>query len=84
MSYPFKTQEEARAFIRTVLGPPKRELEGKEYDHIWTLLQLLTPVHSSNNQRTWTDEYHLNGKKYDVTYGLGDDPIIEEMEIELE
>ena len=84
MSYPFKTQEEARAFIRKVMGPPKRELEGKEYDHIWTLLQLIDPVHSSNNQRTWTDEYHLNGKKYDVTFGLGEQPIIEELEIEIE
>lgn len=57
----------------------RRTLEGKEYEHVWTLLQLIEPVASSNNQRTWTDEYELNGKKYDVTYGIEDTPIIEEI-----
>ena len=56
-----------------------REIKGQEYDHVWTLLQLIKPVNSSNNQRTWTDEYELNGKKYNVTYGLEDTPIIEEI-----
>jgi hypothetical protein len=56
-----------------------KELKGKEYEHVWTLLQLIEPVKSSNNQRTWTDEYELNGKRYNVTYGLEDTPIIEEI-----
>ena len=57
-----------------------KELKGQEYDYVWTLLQLIKPVNSSNNQRTWTDEYELNGKKYNVTYGLEDKPIIEEIQ----
>jgi hypothetical protein len=84
MAYPFKTEQEAKDFIRKVMGPPRRTLEGKERENIWLLLSLLEPVRQSNNQRTWTDEYHLNGKKYDVTYGLEDNPVIDELEIDLE
>jgi hypothetical protein len=84
MSYPFKTQQEAKDFIRKVMGPPCRTLEGKERDQIWLLLSMIEPVSQSNNQRTWTDEYELNGKKYNVTYGLEDEPIIDELEIEIE
>lgn len=54
-----------------------RELFGQEYDRIWFLLQMLEPVRISNNQRTWTDEYELNGDRYYVTYGFGDERIIE-------
>lgn len=70
-------QKELPAWLKKMMA--KRELEGKEYDHIWTLLQLIEPVNSSNNQRTWTDKYELNGKKYEVTYGLEDKPLIEEV-----
>lgn len=69
-----------KEFIQHVMGPPKRELKDKEYDQIWLLLQMLEPVKMSNNQRTWTNEYELNGKRYDVTYGLEDKPIIEVFE----
>ena len=65
--------------IKRILGLNSRVLEGKEYAHIWTLLQLIEPHSSSNNQRTWTDCYILNGKEYDVTHGLEDTPIIEEV-----
>jgi hypothetical protein len=71
------SQEEARNFIRKVMGPPKRVLEGKERENIWLLIQISTPVNESNNQRFWHEEYVLGGKRYDVTYGLEDDPIIE-------
>ena len=73
------TAEEARAFVRKVMGPARRSLEGKERDHIWTLLQLIEPASQSNNQRTWTDVYHLNGKEYHVHY-FDDTPDIEEIE----
>jgi hypothetical protein len=36
-----------------------------------------TPINESNNQRFWYEEYLIGGKRYDVTYGLEDDPIIE-------
>ena len=71
------SQEEARDFIRKVMGPPKRTLEGKERENIWLLIQMSTPINESNNQRFWHEEYVLGGKRYDVTYGLEDDPIIE-------
>jgi len=75
------TAEEARAFIRKVMGPPRRSLEGKEREHIWTLLQLIEPTSQSNNQRSWTDVFHLNGKEYHVHY-FGEEPDIEEVDIE--
>ena len=71
------SQEEARDFIRKVMGPPKRTLEGKERENIWLLIQMSTAINESNNQRFWHEEYVLGGKRYDVTYGLEDDPIIE-------
>ena len=70
-------EKELPVWLKRMLGT--KELKGKEYEHVWTLLQLIKPVNSSNNQRTWTDEYKLNGKTYNVTYGLEDKPIIEEI-----
>ena len=75
------SDEQLKEMLRRVIGSPKRQLEGKEYDQTWLLLQMLEPVRESNNQRTWTSEYVLNGKRYDVTYGLEDLPIIEEVNI---
>ena len=75
------TAEEAKAFVRKIMGPPRRSLEGKERDHIWTLLQLREPTSQSNNQRSWTDVYHLNGKEYQVHY-FGEEPNIEEVDLE--
>ena len=76
-----KTLSEAqiKEMLRRVLGPSRRQLEGKEYDQVWMLLQVLEPIRESNNQRTWTSEYILNGKRYDVTHGIEDTPIIEEV-----
>jgi hypothetical protein len=71
------SQEEARDFIRKVMGPPKRTLDGKERENIWLLIKMSTPINESNNQRFWYEEYLIGGKRYDVTYGLEDDPIIE-------
>jgi hypothetical protein len=69
--------EEARAFIRRVMGPPKRQLEDKEREHAWLLIKMSSPVRQSNNQRFWTDEYVVGGRRYDVTYGLEDEPVVE-------
>ena len=71
------SQEEARDFIRKVMGPPKRILEGKEREHIWLLIQMSTPVNESNSQRFWYEEYLIGEKRYNVTYGVEDAPIIE-------
>lgn len=74
------TKEQAREFIRKVSGPSKRELEGKEYNDIWLLLQLTTPISESNNQRSLTYAYELAGNTYYVTYGIEDTPIIEQVD----
>lgn len=62
------TPEEARAWIRKVMGPPKRTLEGDEREHMLTVLRLIEPVRQTNNQRSFTDEYVHAGKRYDVHY----------------
>jgi len=77
-----RSKEEATAFIKSIMGPNRRQLFDKEYKDIMFLLKLTDPYHSSNNQRTWTDEYKIAGKIYHVTYGLEDDPVIEEVETE--
>jgi hypothetical protein len=71
------SSEEARAFIRKVMGPPKRQLEGQEREHAWLLIKMSSPVRESNNQRFWTEEYLISDRRYDVTYGVEDEPIVE-------
>lgn len=75
----FKTKEEAEAFIRKIMGPPKRRLEGKEHKQVWLLLQMIEPVRESNNQHSWCAEYEMGGKKYDVHYFPDEEPYIEEI-----
>lgn len=75
-----KNKEEAEALIRKIIGPPRRELEGDEYNKIWTLLKLIDPVSESNNQRSITETYYIGKQKYDVHYGWSDNPVIEEID----
>ena len=72
------TKAEARAFLRKVMGPPSRELEGQEREHMLTVLAFLDPISESNNQRTFTEVYEHAGKVYHVTNGLGEE-IVEEI-----
>lgn len=74
------SREELRKKLYEIIGPPSRELSGDEYNRVRVMLQLLEPVNVSNNQHTWTEEYLLAGKKYNVIYGISDNPIIEEIE----
>jgi hypothetical protein len=74
------TTEEARIFIRKVMGPPRRTLEGQEKENVWLMIQLIDePTSASNNQRTITEVYHLNQKEYQVTYFSTEDFEIDEM-----
>lgn len=75
------TPEQARAWIRGVMGPPRRTLEGKEREEMLLLLALKEPVSNSNNQHAWTDVYHLGDRVFHVTSfpADGDDVILEEM-----
>ena len=63
------TQEEARAFIRKIMGPERRKIQGEEREHLMTVFALIDPVSDSNNQRFWTDVYHHAGKVYHHTTG---------------
>ena len=69
-----------KKFLRAVMGPPRRTLEGQEKENVWLMIQLIDePTSASNNQRTITEVYHLNQKEYHVTYFDGDDFVIDEM-----
>jgi hypothetical protein len=74
------TPEEARAFIRKVMGPPSRRLEGQEKENVWLMILLQDePDECTNNQRTITEVYKINQKEYRVTYFDKDEFEIEEM-----
>ena len=72
------TTNEARAFIRRVMGPERRILLGNEREHMLTVFSLVEPINISNNQRSFTEEYEHAGKKYDVHY-FEDETIVEEI-----
>ena len=76
------SKEEAQSFIRKVMGPLKRQLAGQELKHAWLLIKMSTPVSESNNQRFWNEEYIIGGRRYNVTYGIEDEPIVEVYEDE--
>jgi hypothetical protein len=74
------TPDEARAFIRKVMGPPRRTLEGQEKENVWLMILLQDePDECTNNQRTITEVYKINQKEYRVTYFDKDEFEIEEM-----
>ena len=61
------TPEQARAFIRKIMGRPRRELVGKEKEDILLLLKMVEPFKQTNNQRSWTDYYMIGDREYHVT-----------------
>ncbi len=74
----FSTKEEAQAWLRSIMGPPKRILHGEEHDKVWLMLKMAEPVRETNNQRSFCVEYNIGGKMYDVHYFPGEEPFIEE------
>lgn len=80
---PFRTQQEALEFLKSIGMKHRRTLIGTERDHMLLVFALIEPSESSNNQRTFTETFHHAGKEYDVTYGFSDegepDPIVEEL-----
>lgn len=73
------TPEEARAFWRRVMGRDSRKLEGDEKEHMLTIFQLIDPISSSNNQRSFTDVHRHAGKTYHVHWFSKDDIEVEEI-----
>jgi hypothetical protein len=72
--------EEAKAFLRKVMGPNRKRLEGQERENAWLMILMQEePTSSSNNQRSITEVYIFNQREYHVTYMIEDEPIIEEI-----
>ena len=59
--------KEAKRFLRAVMGPPYRTLEGKERDDILLLLSMIEPFKETNNQSSWTSYYMIGKIEYHVT-----------------
>ena len=66
-----------KKFLRDVMGPDQRIIEGTEKEHMLTVFRLIQPTSESNNQRTWTTVYHHAGKEYHLTTGEGFDELAE-------
>ena len=73
------TKEEARRFLRKVMGPPKRTLEGKEREQTLLLLALTEPFKQTNNQHSWTTYYMIGETEYHVTSFSCEDDIVDLM-----
>lgn len=73
------TDAQRKAFIRAVMGPPRRVLIDTEREHILMLMALIEPYRATNNQHSWTEYYRLNDREYHVTTFAADDIVVEEM-----
>ena len=74
------TPEEAKAFIRKVMGPPRRTLDGQERDNVWLMIQMRDePDEFSNNQHNISEVYRFNQREYHVHYFPNENPFIEEI-----
>jgi hypothetical protein len=79
MKFKSMTPEETKVFLRKVMGPPKRTLEGKEREQVLLLLAMTEPYSTSNNQHSWTECYMIGETDYHVTTFPGEDVIVDEM-----
>ncbi len=76
------TKERAMEILKAIGYKNRRTLEGTEREHMLTLLALIEPDESSNNQRTFTETYYHAGKEYELTWGFNDgnpEPFVEEV-----
>jgi hypothetical protein len=72
--------KEAKKFLRAVMGPPYRTLEGKERDDILLLLSMTEPFKESNNQHSWTSYYMIGKTEYHVTvFSEYSESVVDEM-----
>lgn len=76
------TSEEVEEFVRRIIGPARRTLEGTEREKVWLILHMTQPTRTHNNQHSWTEEYYIGGKYYDVHYFPNEKPIIDEVSLE--
>lgn len=73
---------ELKTFLRKVMGPPRRTLEGKERDQVLLLLAMMEPHSTSNNQHSWTECYRIGDTDYHVTTFPNEDVIVDLMLLE--
>jgi len=66
-----------KEFMRKVMGPKQRIIEGQEREHLLMVFGLTDPTEESNNQRSWTSVYEHAGKTYHLTLGDGWDELAE-------
>lgn len=71
--------EEAKIFLRKVMGPPRKTLEGKEREQVLLLLAMAEPYSTSDNQTSWTSCYMIGNKDYHVTSMSDFEDIVELM-----
>ena len=69
-----------KAFMRKVMGPPHKTLEGKEKEQTLLLLAMIEPFNQTNNQQSWTNYYMIGETEYHVTTWPGsEDPEVDMM-----
>jgi hypothetical protein len=73
------SKKEAQAFLRKVMGPHRRELQGKEREQVLLMLAFTTPDSSSNNQHSWSEDYIQGGRHWRVTTVSNEVVIVEEI-----
>jgi hypothetical protein len=64
------TREEAYNWLVKigVIRPLTREIVGDEKDQTLTMLKLVEPTVTSNNQHSWSEDYIIGNLHYAVTY----------------
>ena len=72
-----KDPAKLKKFLRKVMGPEQRIIEGIEREHLLTVFKLLQSTDETNNQRSWTTVYEHAGKTYHLTTGDGWDELTE-------
>ena len=73
------SQKQAQAFLRKVMGPPTKTLEGNEREQILLLLSVMEPFKETNNQHSWTSYYMIGKREYHITTFPGSDIIVDEI-----
>ena len=74
-----KDPKRLKEFMRNVMGPPRRTLEGKEREQVLLLLAMMEPYETSNNQISWTSCYKIGDKDYHVTSLSGFEDVVDLM-----
>jgi hypothetical protein len=77
-----KTKQEAYDFLVRVgvIRPNTREIVGDEKAQTLTMLRLLEPSVTSNNQHSWSEDYIIGNLHYSVNY-FDDEVLLEVTEI---